>query len=618
MELPPGADPLTTTTTDQAGGAIDGWLEAFAAGNAASAVAAEERDGAGVVRLALRVGASAAAAIARGPLDVRVQLHRTASYPVVTLTVGAPAAIRTGGPHAVTATLDVNADVDRKALGVLARRFALTVELVAEGRRLRRAVLVAPLEENVAYLVRAAHDHLRTLGAEPGAQPSYPRGRALLTAPGHDVLGNEHPEAAEFREDKLGQLATANQVRRALSIARRFSRPSREDYLVTVRGFPLTRWHERRRTVLARAVEWGLWMGPELAQVAVSEGLARSKKDLCARLEPAFATLLGDAAANDLDSDAAEDNRKALAEEARAFGIGRADAARTVASEGEPVASGTIESRSATVDPRGRPVDELLALLDDRGARAAAALELCERADPRAIRPVLNAVRRMGRAEAVRVLGAMVKFGEPAAPALTAGLGSSKAFLRHGCALALGMLRTEAGTEAVIDLLLAEPTEIWRELARGVGQVGPTSLMPLAARLGRLGERASTSTKERVAWAMAHVGVRGGRAAVEQLSTGQSVVAPVALQALELMAPAARDDLRGTGSGREVTVNRAFSRRFFEALGHGGLAAAARTELDALDASSPMELLDESDLIDLDGDEADDEAELDEADLIET
>jgi hypothetical protein len=140
--------------------------------------------------------------------------------------------------------------------------------------------------------------------------------------------------------------------------------------------------------------------------------------------------------------------------------------------------------------------------------------------------------------------------------------------------------------------------------------------MPLAARMGRLGDRATPGQRERSAWAMAHIGVRGGRGAVETLSGGASAVAPIAAHALELMAPAARDDLRGTGPGREVTVNRAFSRRFFEALGGGGLRAAANAELEALDASGPMELLDEADLID-DGEGGADEAELDESDLLD-
>ncbi|MCA9676239.1 MAG: hypothetical protein KC464_14465, partial [Myxococcales bacterium] len=483
-EMPSGTDPLTTSTTElEVPAVLDGWLAAFAGGNAVAAIAADDRDG-GAVRLALRATPASGAALARGPLDVRLQLHRQPAYPVITLSVGTPLSLRGAGAHRVTAALDLAADVDRRALGMLGKRFAIAIDLVAEGVCLRRALIVAPLEENVAYVVRAAQDHLRTLTAEGDGTtgPSFARARAQLAEPGHDVLGGDHPEAGEFRDDKLGQLATANQVRRALAIARRFTRPSREDYLVTVRGYPLARWHERRRAVVARAAACGLWMGSDLAQVAVSEGVARSRKDLVTRLEPAFAAMLGDAVVNDLDSDAAEDNRKALAEEARSLGLDRDDAARTVASASEPVASGMIEQEVPAIDPRGRPVDELIGMLDDRRHRFAAALELCERGDPRGIRPVLHTVRRLGRTEAVRVLGAMVKFGDAAAPALTAGLGSSKAFLRHGCALALGMLRTEAGTEAVIDLLLSEPTEIWRELARAVGQVGPAALMPLAAR----------------------------------------------------------------------------------------------------------------------------------------
>ena len=71
-------------------------------------------------------------------------------------------------------------------------------------------------------------------------------------------------------------LVTGGAVRigRALALARAFARPPREDYLVCTRGFPLPRWRELRRQVLQAAVTWGLWMGSELAQVAVSEGLA--------------------------------------------------------------------------------------------------------------------------------------------------------------------------------------------------------------------------------------------------------------------------------------------------------------------------------------------------------
>jgi hypothetical protein len=233
---------------------------------------------------------------------------------------------------------------------------------------------------------------------------------------------------------------------------------------------------------------------------------------------------------------------------------------------------------------------------------------------------VIASVSKMSRAEAVRVLGLSVKFGDAAAQPLTAGLASSKGFLRHGCALALALLRTEAGTQAVIELLLNEPTEIWREVARAIGQVGPTGLIPLASNYSRLGERLTPQHAERVAWAMAHIAVRGGKAAVETMAGGASVVAPVAKHALELHASAARDqtsvrpNANGSQAGRDVTVNRAFSRRFFEAL-EQGLPEAGAAALEDLDASSPMELLDDADLVE---DTDDEEAELDEADLIST
>jgi hypothetical protein len=613
--LPISADPITTTTADGPLGNGDAWSEGFANSDRPASIVMED----GRIRVGVRVSAASAAALTASPLDVRLVAFRQPEYPVIALVVGTPAALRgLGPPHRVVVPLDIASDGDRRALQQLGRDFAFELDVLVDRRRLRRARLRAPLAENVGYIMRAVGDHLR---AVPAAQASFARAVAAVTAPGFDLLGMEHPEHGELRVDKLESLSTANQVRRALAMARRFIKPAREDYLVTVRGFPLVRWRELRTSVLTRAVAMGLWMGPELAQTAVSEGLARSRKDLIGKLEQGFAGLLADAVANDLDPDAIEDNRKAIADEAQSLGVAAGGA---VASENEPVVSGTIAPRTAPAaassgSARGRTVPELLGLLEDKTRRVEAALELCERGDPSAARPIMNAVRRMGRSEAVRVLGAMVKLGPGAAPTLTAGLSSSKAFLRHGCALALALLRTEAGTEAVVDALLAEPTEIWREIARAVGHIGPAALMPLAARLGRLGDRAGAGEKERIAWAMAHVGVRGGKAAVATLAAGQSAVAPVAAMALERLEPAASDDVHGRGPAREVTVNRAFSRRFFEAL-ERGLPDVAAGELEALDASTPMELLDEDDLIDeLDESTDDDggsEAELDESDLL--
>jgi hypothetical protein len=362
-------------------------------------------------------------------------------------------------------------------------------------------------------------------------------------------------------------------------------------------------------------------MGPELAQVAVSEGLARSRRDLVTKLDRGFEALRRHPTAFDIDGDAAEDNAKALGEEARAMGVELHKRNGAIASDEVSVVSGSIGVTPAHGMPKQKPIEELLALLEDRQQRVQAAIELCERAEAKAAAPVIAAVGKMSRAEAVRVLGMSVKFGDAAKVPLLEGLASSKAFLRHGCALALALLRSEEGTQAVIDLLMTEPTEIWREVARAVGQVGPPALLPLASTYGRMGSSATPATAERVAWAMAHVAVRGGKAAVETMAAGQSVVAPVAKHALELHASAANDQVRvrpgaeGSQGGRDVTVNRAFSRRFFEAL-EQGIPEQGQAALEALDASQPMELLDESDLIE--EEDGDDAESLDESDLIQT
>ncbi len=637
--IPVGSDPLTSETRDLAVTEPDAWL-ADATDRIASSFLVQN----GRVRLAL----VASPEIARGfggAVDIRVLLYRTPDAPVVALVLGPPAALRVPSPRQIVAlTLDIALEADRQVIATLAKKFVLDIEVVSNGRRMRHFELTAPLADNAGYILRAADDHLRGVAAD-GA-PSFDRAVERVLTPGFDLLGTNHVDAGEFRDDKLAGLDTATKLRRAIAVARRFARPSREDYLVCTRGFPLPRWRELRRHVLDSAVTSGLWMGPELAQVAVSEGLARSRRDLVIKLDQGFAALRQHPTAFDLDDEAAADNTAAIAEEARALGVelGRPSqvAIKTpTTSEDAAAVSGSIAANSQpTMTPMQRAraesgpaisvlatpkairaTDDLIAMLDSREHRLGAALELCDRGIQPAAAKVIASVNKMSRSDAVRVLGMSVKLGDAARQPLVEQLASSKAYLRQGAALALAMLRSEDGTQAVIDLLLTEPTEIWREIARAVGQVGPTALMPLASNFGRLGDRGTPALAERVAWAMAHVGVRGGKAALETMGGGQSVVAPVAKKALELIALAANDQVSvrpgdQPAPGRDVTVNRAFSRQFFEAVAEGN-PEAGQAALAQLDASSPMEMLDESDLIE-DAEEPDEPLdELDESDLIQ-
>ena len=66
-------------------------------------------------------------------------------------------------------------------LGALARDFDLQVDVVTRGKRKRAVRLLAPLADNVGYVLRAADDHLRGLIHEGDGQErraELPRARA--------------------------------------------------------------------------------------------------------------------------------------------------------------------------------------------------------------------------------------------------------------------------------------------------------------------------------------------------------------------------------------------------------------------------------------------------------
>jgi hypothetical protein len=286
-----------------------------------------------------------------------------------------------------------------------------------------------------------------------------------------------------------------------------------------------------------------------------------------------------------------------------------------IVSDAEPVASGTIGASGAGEGARS-PVSQLddealVAALGHRERRMEAAIELARRGERGAVAPVFAALAGMSRAEAGRVLGSVVGFGRNAEPYLMAELGSRKSYLRQGAALALAVLGSEAGLEAICDRLLDEPTELWREIARALGETGESAVMPLVARLPTRPD----SVRERAAWALAHLAARGASGPVEALAAGRDPIgAGVARHALELTDLARSDHLqvRGDRPPRDQTVNRAFSRQFFAAM-----AAEAAPTARITDMSGPAMLLDESDVleaVEVDGEEA----ALDEGDLMPT
>lgn len=608
------------------GGQLDVLIERWIASREPSLAAVDEH---GRVRVALATGADTLDGLLSNDLKVMLQLHRLPTYPLVTLSIGTREGFARGRPRPATLFFDVEDPGDRAVLSELSGDFTFQVDLFdTEYLPVRKRTITAGLSANVQYVINAADAALEQIEAD---DRSLSRALIAYDDPSYDRFGRSHPERKEFREDVLSDLDKPSMVRWALHVCRRFSTPEGEEYLFLIRGYPLRLWHKRRREVIERAVGLGLWTGNTLARVAISEGVAGSRTELADRLAKSFVRLVDDKALNDLDEDAVRDNWSALTEELRKLGL---DADAIVGPRTEPIdsgrqpeASGTIgqvtsliedRTKHATLDAEepgalaGRSVDELVGLLDDRDLRYAAAIELCNRRSPATLRPLFVALRRMTRAEAGHVFGNLVGFGEVAVAPLIETLSSRKGFLRQGAALALAALGAEDGLEPVCDLLLSEPTDIWKEVARAVGEYGARSVMPLAARLRGEPE----ATRERVAWALAHIASRGDRIPIDTLASGRDpVAAGVARHALEL-ADLARSDNRSIWNpraGREHTVKRAFSRRVLEALPGRG----TRKPSESGDLSGPAMMLSEADL--LEASDIDEDIEpLDESDLMPT
>ncbi|MCG8417701.1 MAG: hypothetical protein MJE77_07115 [Proteobacteria bacterium] len=611
------------------------------------------------VRIGVSVTAGVIEMLRRGSVEIRVQLHRFPSYPLVNLAVGSPSALR--GEPDCEPPVDVLFDVsgtDREVLLALKQTFHLTLEVRDTNYSpVYEREVTADLSDNVSSVLAAADRHLIEIIP---SERSYDRAIAAFSDPAYDAYGWTHPERNEFREDKLVKGSTGQEVRRALAIADRFSSSKREDYLFFIRSYPITLWRQQRRRVLERAIVFGIWLGSRLAQIAVSEGLSRSRKYLIKTIRRNFAVFVDGADENDLDSDAIDDNWSALDKEAAALGIPTeiepgeeitmvgvnpvdgiaSDMARSEAIDSghRAAVSGIIRETSSAIPMRHfaahSAVDELIERLADPGSRVDAAVELARRAERRAIAPVMAALEQMDRAASVRVLGAIANFGDAVTPELKRGLKNGKPYIRQGCALAMAVLNSEPAIEALGDELVAEPTVLWKEMARAFGTAGPNAIMTLVSRLSRL----DPGQRERVAWALSHIALSGGLRQVEQLAAGRDqVAAGVAGRALELRDSIQREhaEVRGPDTPVDQTVNRAFSREFFRAVEKSRPGVEAMEpenkrpgpgSSDGSESSSPALELDEADLleaIDLeevaDGEFDDEGAEvLDESDLLPT
>jgi hypothetical protein len=502
--------------------------------------------------------------------ELRVQLHRMPSYPVLAVTVIAPSR---GDERVLTVALDVARAAHRVVLDALARKCACTVELYdSQYLPVVSHRVSAPLEDNVKRLLTEARDAVERLA--PSLR-NFERARSHVFQPGYDRLGRTQ---VELPDEKLESLERPAAVLAALAQVSRWSEPNAEAYLIEIRSFSLARWRALRARVILRALDVGIAVSRPLVERSAKEHSSPlpSWQELLAIQVRRFSEISSRVRANDLSPAEEAENWDLLLRECALAGVVVEDQIRQLAAQAVKRARA---SSGAGVDLRSLDTAELVSLLDPgpnadparRELRRQAALILCERREAQTLPLLFAALRRMTRGEANVILPAVTQYGAASEKLLIEGLHSKKAFMRQGCALALGRLRSPLGVDALAKQLLVEPTEIWTEVARALGDVGAQAVMPVAAQLRSSG--LGGEQRERVVLALAHVAARGTRQPIEMLAAGRdALVAAVARRALDVAGEVrSADDVvrNGRGAWAEQTVVRGFSRRFYEALEAG-------------------------------------------------
>lgn len=490
-----------------------------------------------------------------GELDMRVRLVTDVGAPVIVLT------LTDGRPeHERRLALDPRSADDRRVLEILRRRFEARVHLFGpSGAFLRSTAVRADRETNVARMM----DRAARLRSEATASADAAKERSLgQPSPG--------PVSHPFVSGDEGEDGSAAAAARALADVSEWMAPEKLDQALLELSISEAVIDAVVARVIERAVRHGLALPSALADRAVSAGIAPEQASLAAKQIDAFRATVSRADKGGLDDAAIATNWERLLAAA-------ADHEVAIDGETHDLAYRTIRAvRGDTTgaqaiglaDPSklaemGAP--ELAVMLDHPRLRRAAAVALAGRGDPQYAEALCKAVRKMPRAEVVRVVPRITKLGEEAGDAMIDGLGARKTFVRQAFALALGSLKLRRAVVPLLHLLTSEESDVWREVARVLGSFGNAAFRTLQRQLSEV-----KAGEERYVRTLAHLANNGCEKAIVELTKDSSdaTAARLAVQALAMREEVRIEDERVHGKrpleGADPWIS--FSRRFFEEL----------------------------------------------------
>jgi hypothetical protein len=452
----------------------------------------------GDVLLFLRLDPEAEAALATSSPELLVQLGGDEHHPAVLLTVVID---RPEAPFVARAPLDVRDPDQRAVLTRLAMRYQALLLPVEDGGRTGAPVpLAAPREANVTLL-------LERLSRAPASEVAPAPDGLSMPPPvrlpgGHPFVA--HPPAVSAREalDRVQQLAA-------------WASPSRMDMALLVLSIPREQVDLGIGRVLADGRAYGIALPQELLGRSIAHGLVDDPRELVEALLATFARTVatadrggitqGEVSANwERLLDLAARHRVTPSEETLSLAQAAIDRLRRLSDE-------TVELGADALDTM--TVADLIVLLEHPHAGTEAALALLGRRDASVLADVFAAVRRMPREEVLKVLPTLVLSGADAVDVLLEGLLARKTFVRQASAIALARLGSARSVDALLELLVKEPSEVWREVARVLPELGAAVIEALArAADDGMGEDA------RVAFAFAHLAARDQAEVVEAVA----------------------------------------------------------------------------------------------------
>ena len=490
-----------------------------------------------------------------GECDLLIQLVVVDDTPVVLLTLVDPDGLR---PFVRRAALDPKSAADRRVIEALRSRFEARIATFSDAGLVRNGRVAAPRELNAARVLDRIS---RQRGQGIDVATAIER---VLSAP--PPITGAHPFTTDDDRDTPDNAARTAAV---VSDVAEWASPEKLDHALLVLSVPRDVIDARVARVLERAIGHGLALPAGLVDRAIAAGVAPDTAALVAKQIESFQKTL------------ALPDRGGLSAEAVAMNWEKLLAAATdaeVALDGETHDTAwrairevrgdqTGSMPGGSVDPArlaemGPP--ELIMLLEHPKHRRAAAIALCSRSDPQFADALCKAVRKMPRAEVVRVVPRITKLGDEAGDALIDGLAARKTFARQAFALALGHLKLRRAVVPLLHLITSEPTDVWKEVARVYGAFGNASFRTLSQKL-----HDPKAPEDRFAFTLAHLANHGCAKQVEALEKDSDRrVANMALRARTLRDEARRQEESASGKrvleGADPVV--AFSRRFFEEL----------------------------------------------------